>query len=95
MIKIFYVRIGVFFNSYKYYSTNNFKYLIDKKGLKITFIITILILTTMDMYIGPIRFLEASAPDVVFDTDRKMLKVLVIVEEICAKLIFRRWFGLN
>lgn len=40
------------------------------------------------MHIGPTRFLKADALEIVFDIDRKFLEQLVIVEKICAKLIF-------
>lgn len=88
MHKILHVYIEIFSNSYKHHITNNFEQLIEKKGLEIISIITTPILTIISMHIGPTRFLKAGVPEVVFNTDKKILKELVIVEEICAKLIF-------
>lgn len=82
-------------NSYKYHTTNNFERLIEKEGMKITSIITTLILTTIGIHIGPTGFLQAGAPEVVFDTNRRILEGLVIIEKICAKLIFGRCVGLD
>ena len=89
------VRIGVSSDSYKYHTTNNFKQLIEKKGSEITSIITIPILITIGIYIGPTEFLESGTPEVVFDIDKKILERLVIVEKICAKLIFGRYISLD
>lgn len=61
----------------------------------ITSIITTLILTTIGMYIRPMGFLEPGAPEMVFDTDGRILEGLVIVEGICAKLIFSRYINQN
>lgn len=47
------------------------------------------------MYIGPMGFLEPGAPEMVFDTDGRILEGLVIVEGICAKLIFGRYINQN
>lgn len=58
-------------------------------------IITTPTIITISMYIRPTRFLEAGAPEVVFDTDGKILEELVIVERIYAKLIFSRCVSLN
>lgn len=94
--KIFYVRIGISSDSYKYHTTNNFEQLIEEEeGSEIMFIIITSILRIIDMHIRPIGFLKAVAPKVLFDTDGKILEGLVIVEEICAKLIFGRSVSLD
>lgn len=47
------------------------------------------------MYIRLTGFLETGVPEVVFDTNRRILEGLVIVERICAKLIFGRCISLD
>lgn len=94
--RILNICIGVFFNSYKHYTTNNFERLIEEKeGLEITSIITTLILTTISIHIRLNEFLKASVPEMIFDIDKKILEGLVIIEEIRAKLIFSRCIGLD
>lgn len=88
--KIFYIYSRISFNKYKYHTTNNFERLIEEESLKITFIIKTLILTIIGICIGPTRISEADAPEVIFDTDGKIQERLVIIEKICAKLIFSR-----
>lgn len=94
--RILNVRIGVSFDSYRHHITNNFQQLIEiKQGLKITSIITTSILITIGMHIRPTGFLKVRAPEVVFDISKKIPERLVIVEEICAKLIFSRCVDLD
>lgn len=93
--KIFNVYIGVFSDSYRHHTTNNFKWLIEKESLEIIFIITTLIFTIIILHIGPTKFLEAGMPEIIFYTNAKILEELVIVEKICAKLIFSRCVSLN
>lgn len=69
--------------------------MIEKEGLEIISIITTLILITIGIHIRLTRFFEAGAPEVVFDTDKKILKMLVIVEKIYAKLILSRYISLD
>lgn len=69
--------------------------MIEKEGSEITSIIITPILTAIGIYIEPTGFLKAGTPEVVFDTNRKILEGLVIIEEICAKLIFGRCIGLD
>lgn len=95
MYQIFNVRIGVSFDSYRHHTTNNFERLIEKEGLEITSIIITPILTIIGMHIKQTRFLKPGAPEVVFDTDKRILDGLVIVEGIYAKLIFGRYLGLD
>lgn len=47
------------------------------------------------MYTRLTGYLETGALEVVFDTDGKILEQLIIVEEICAKLIFSQYVVLN
>lgn len=89
------VCIRVFFDSYRHYTTNNFERLIEKKSLKIIYIITNSILITIGIHIRSTRFLEANVFKIMFDIDKKILEKLVIIEKICAKLIFGRCVGLN
>ena len=93
--RILNVRIGVSFDSYRHYITNNFEQLIEEKGLEIISIITTPILVTIGIHIGSTGFLEADVPEMVFNIDGKIVKRLVIVEGVCAKLIFSRCVGLN
>lgn len=95
MYKIFNACIEISSNSYKYYITNNFEQLIKKKSLKIIFIIITPILTTIDMHIRLTEFLKADVPKIMFDIDKKVLKKLVIIKKICAKLIFDKCVSLN
>lgn len=75
MYKIFNVNIKVFSDSYKHHITNNFKQLIEKKeDLKIISIITTLIVIIININIRPIKFLEASRFELMFDTDKKILE---------------------
>lgn len=67
----------------------------EKKSSKITSIITTPILKTIGIHIGSTGFLEADAPKVMFDIDGKILEELVIIEGICAKLIFGKCVGLD
>lgn len=92
---IFNVCIRVFSNSYIHHTTNNFEWLIEKKGLEITFIIMTLILTMIGMHITSTRFLEACAIKVVFNIDRKIPKRFVTIKKICAKLIFAKYISLD
>lgn len=64
--------MGVFSNSYRYQTINNFKKLLDKKDIKNTSIIIILILINISMYIRPIKFLENNAPKIVYDINKKI-----------------------
>lgn len=88
------VCIRVFSDSYKYYMTNNFERLIEEEGSKITSIITTPILTTISIHIGLIGFVKAKAPEMVFDTNKKILEELVIIKKICGKQIFAKCVGL-
>lgn len=96
MFKLFNVLIRVSSNNYRYHTSNNFEQLIDKKGgLEFISIITNPILTTIGINIGQTGFFKASVSKVVFDKDRRILKGLVIIEKICAKLIFDKSFDFN
>lgn len=96
MYKILNLYIWLSSNSYRHYTTNNIKRLIEEqKVLGITYIITTLILTIIDIYTRLTGYLETGALEVVFDTDGKILEQLVIVEEICAKLIFSQYVVLD
>lgn len=50
---------------------------------------------TIGIYIGLTRFFKVGAPEVMFDTNKKISKMLVIVKKIYAKLILSRYIGLN
>lgn len=67
----------------------------EKNGLEIISIITTLILTTIGIHIKSTRFLEVGVSEMVFNTDRKILEELVIIEKICTKLIFGRCVSLD
>lgn len=54
-----------------------------------------LILTKIGQQIKPTRFLKASLFKIVLDIDEKILKKLVVIEKICAKLIFTRFIDLD
>lgn len=86
---------GVSFNSYKYHTTNNFGRLIEEEGSEITSIINTLIFSTISMHIGLIGFLEADVLEVMFNIDKRIPEGLVIVEKICAKLVFGRYIDLD
>lgn len=77
--KIFNAYVGVFFDSYKHQTTNNFERLLEAEGVENNFIIMTPILIRIYIYIGPNGFLEDSALEVVFSIDRKIQKGLVIV----------------
>lgn len=47
------------------------------------------------MHIGPNRFLKTGISEIVFDIDKKILKRLIIIEKIYAKLIFCRCVSVN
>lgn len=49
----------------------------------------------MDVHIRPTRFFKTSMPEMMFETDRKILEKLVIIEKICIKLIFGRYISLD
>lgn len=50
---------------------------------------------TIGIHIGPTGFLETGVPEVVFDTNRRILEGLVIIEKICTKLVFGRYISLD
>lgn len=96
MHSIFDVRIRVFSNNCRHYTTNNFERLIEeKKSLKIISIIMTPIFKKIDIYIGLTGFLETIVPEVMFDTNGRILEGLVIIEEICTKLNFGRYISLD
>lgn len=77
--KILIARMGIFSDTYKYQTTNNFEKLLAKEDNKNTTIITALILISICMYIGSLRFLEDGVPKVVYGTDGKIQEELVIL----------------
>lgn len=70
--------MGVTFNSYKQYTTNNFEILLKKKdGSGNTLMITTLIMVKIGMYIWSTRFLNNGMSDIIFSLDGKIQKRLV------------------
>lgn len=75
MYKIFNVCLSLTFNSYKQHIINNFEKLLKKKdGLENISIIITLILIKIRMHIRSTRFLDNSAPNVMFSLDGKIQK---------------------
>lgn len=86
-----------FFNNYKYYITNYFKRLIEKKeNLEISISIRIiLILTITSIYIQLTKFLKVDILKILFNIDRKILKKIVVIKKIWTNLIFSKCIRLN
>lgn len=62
--------------------------------MEIVSIIMTIILTTIDIYIKPTEFLKAGIFVIIFDTNRRILKKLVIIQNIYTELLFSKYISL-
>lgn len=72
--------MGVAFNGYKHYTTNNFEKLLkEKNGSKNISVIITPILVKIEMHIGSTEFLDNGVSNVIFGPDKRIQKGVILL----------------